>query len=82
MKVNQAVAEAQRWPAFEALEQNLREARRVAAKTRNAAEDAADEALLTIRRHPVRAVGAAAVAGTFFGAALGFAAWWVFRTRQ
>lgn len=82
MNVKQAVAEAQRWPAFEALEENLRDARRVAAKTRHAAEDAAGEAVLTIRRHPVRAVGVAAVAGTIIGAALGFAAAWAFRTRQ
>lgn len=71
-----------RWPTRAALEANLREARRVATTARNAAEDAAADAALAIRRHPLRVVaGAAAVTG-IAGVLVGFGAGWCARTRR
>jgi ElaB/YqjD/DUF883 family membrane-anchored ribosome-binding protein len=70
-----------RWPAGQAFEENLREARRAVATVRHAAEDAAVDAELRIRRHPFRAVGAAVVVGAVGGALVGFGAGWLARTR-
>jgi ElaB/YqjD/DUF883 family membrane-anchored ribosome-binding protein len=68
--------EACRWPAAHAFEENLREARRAVTTVRHAAEDAIAEGELKIRRHPLRAVGAAVVAGAVGGALVGFGAGW------
>jgi ElaB/YqjD/DUF883 family membrane-anchored ribosome-binding protein len=70
-----------RWPAAQAFDENLREARRVVTTVRHAAEDAAADAGLRIRRHPLRAVGAAVVVGAVGGALVGFGAGWFARTR-
>ena len=71
-----------RWPAREALEENLREVRRAASTARHAAEDAVAQTALNIRRHPLRSVaGAAAVAGAA-GMLLGFGVGWFARTRR
>lgn len=69
------------WPAREALEENLREVRRVATTARHAAEDAVAEAALNIRRHPLRAVGGAAVVAGIAGMLVGFGAGWYTRAR-
>ena len=83
-----ATAQAERvtvpgsWPTREALEENLREVRRVATTARHAAEDAVGQAALNIRRHPLRALaGVAAVAG-IAGVLVGFGAGWCARTRR
>ena len=71
-----------RWPTREALEENLREVRRVATTARQAAEDTVAEAALNIRRHPLRAIAGAAVAAGIAGIVLGFGAGWFARTRR
>jgi hypothetical protein len=67
---------------MESVEENLRQARRVVNATRHAAEDAATEAALRIRRHPLTAVGAAVVAGAIAGGLIGFGAAWFARSRR
>ena len=75
------VTEPCRWPTMDAVEENLRQARRVVTTARHAAEDAVTEAALNIRRHPLQAVGAAVVAGAVAGALAGFSAGWFARRR-
>jgi ElaB/YqjD/DUF883 family membrane-anchored ribosome-binding protein len=70
-----------RWPTIESVEENLRQAREAVNTARHAAEDAMGEATQDIRRHPLRAVGAAAIAGLFAGAFVGFGAGWFARKR-
>lgn len=70
-----------RWPTAEGVEENLREVRRAVTQVRHAAEDAAAEAALTIRRHPLRAVGTSAFVGAAIGAVIGFGAGWFARRR-
>jgi ElaB/YqjD/DUF883 family membrane-anchored ribosome-binding protein len=81
--VNEAFAATEpcRWPAFETFEEKLRDAQQRVRMARHGAEDAVAEAVLTIRRHPLRAVGAGAVIGAGVGALVGFAAGWFARTR-
>ena len=76
------VTEPGRWPTREALEENLREVRRVATTARHAAEDAVAETALNIRRHPLRAVAGAALAAGIAGMLVGFGAGWCARTRK
>jgi hypothetical protein len=71
-----------RWPTREALQENLREVRRVATTARDAAEDAVGEAALNISRHPLRAVAGVAVVAGFAGLLVGFGAGWWARTRR
>lgn len=70
--------EPRTWPTIESVEENLRQARRAVNTARHAAEDAASEAALKIRRHPLRAVGAAVTFGMIVGGlvGLGAAAFW------
>jgi ElaB/YqjD/DUF883 family membrane-anchored ribosome-binding protein len=74
-------AEPCRWPTIESVEENLRRAREAVNTARHAAKDATGEATQNIRRHPIRAVGAAAIAGLFAGALVGFGAGWCARKR-
>lgn len=60
------------WPTREAIEQNLREVRRVATAARHEAEDTVAEAALNIRRHPLRAVAGAAIVAGAAGIVFGF----------
>jgi ElaB/YqjD/DUF883 family membrane-anchored ribosome-binding protein len=71
-----------RWPTIESVEENLRQARRVVNTARHAAEGAAGEAELNIRRYPLQAVGAAIVVGVVVGSAFGFGVGWFARTRR
>jgi ElaB/YqjD/DUF883 family membrane-anchored ribosome-binding protein len=71
-----------RWPTMESVEDRLRQARRAANTARHAAEDAASEAALNIRRHPLTAVGAAAAVGALAGGLVGFGAGWFMRKRR
>ena len=76
-------AEPCRWPTLESVEENLRQAREAANSARHAAEDAMGEAAQNIRRHPLRVVGATAIAGVFVGVLIGFGAgWFVARKRR
>jgi ElaB/YqjD/DUF883 family membrane-anchored ribosome-binding protein len=60
-------------PLRAAVEANIRDVRRAVVAGRHAAEDAAAEATLHVRRHPLVSVGAAAAIGTVFGCLVGFA---------
>ena len=71
-----------RWPTREALEENLREVRRVATTAHHAVEDAVAEAALNIRRHPLRAVAGTAVVAGVAGLLVGFGAGWFARMRR
>lgn len=70
------------WPTMASIEENLREARRAVNAARHAAEDAVSEAELKIRRHPLTAVGAAAVAGAIAGGVVGLGAAWYGKHRR
>ena len=70
-----------RWPTIESVEEDLRRAREAVNTARHAAKDAMGEATQNISRHPIRAVGAAAIAGLFAGALVGFGAGWFARKR-
>jgi ElaB/YqjD/DUF883 family membrane-anchored ribosome-binding protein len=59
-------------PALEAIEANVRDARRAVVAGRQAVEDCTDEATLQVRRHPFMAVGLAVGVGTLFGCLAGF----------
>ena len=60
---------------------DLRQARHAVNTARHATEDAMGEAAQNIRRHPFRAVGAAAVVGVVAGALVGFGVGRFARTR-
>ncbi len=74
-------AEPCRWPTIESVEENLRQARHAVNTARHATEDAMGEAAQNIRRHPLRAVGVAAVVGVVAGALVGFGVGRFARTR-
>jgi ElaB/YqjD/DUF883 family membrane-anchored ribosome-binding protein len=59
-------------PAFDKLDETVRQGRRVVGRGQHAAEDAAAAAALRVRRHPVSAVMIAAGIGTVAGALMGF----------
>lgn len=63
-------------PAFEAVEANVRDARRAVEDSRRAAEDFIDETTLQVRRHPLGSIALAAAAGALAGGVLGFALGW------
>ncbi len=60
-------------PALEALEDNLRQARRVVAAGRHTAEEVMVKAAREVKRHPMRAVAVTAGVGAAVGCAIGFA---------
>ena len=55
-------------------EEKLEQGRRLIAKGRRAAEEGVDDAVLQIRRHPIRFVAAATAIGALVGCVVGFAA--------
>ncbi len=59
-------------PALEAIEANVRDARRAVVAGRQAVEDGADEATAQVRRHPFMAVAVAVGVGTLLGCLVGF----------
>ena len=63
-------------PAFESLEQNVRDARRAMAHGRRVADDFVDGATLQVRRHPLSSTAFAATAGMLAGCVMGFALGW------
>lgn len=68
-------------PALDTLDETMRQGRRVIARGQRAVEDAADEAVLTIRRRPLSAVMVAAGAGVLAGALIGFGLGWLTRDK-
>lgn len=60
-------------PALEAVEVNVRDARRAVEHGRRAAEDFIDDTTLQVRRHPFGSIALAATAGALTGCVLGFA---------
>jgi hypothetical protein len=69
-----------RWPALDAMEENLREVRHAVTNARHAAEEFATDAADGVRRHPFRFLGGAALSGAFVGMLVGFGAAWFART--
>ena len=70
------------WPAFDSVEEGTRRVRRALVDARHKAEDAATDARLTVRRHPLTAVGAGMATGAVLGAAVGFVFAWFARTHE
>jgi ElaB/YqjD/DUF883 family membrane-anchored ribosome-binding protein len=60
-------------PALEALEENVREARRAMTNGRHAVEDFVTGTGLQVRRHPLSALAVTAGAGALAGYLIGFA---------
>jgi hypothetical protein len=69
------------FPTREAIDEKLQAARRVVNIARETAEDVAADTAQTVRRHPLRAVGGAMVAGALAGAFVGVFAGWFMRPR-
>lgn len=63
-------------PALEALEKNVRQARRAVVEGKHAAEDFVATTALQIRRQPLTAVALAAGAGAAVGCLIGFVFGW------
>jgi hypothetical protein len=63
-------------PTFESMNGHLRDARRKVTAGRHAAEDFAADTALKVRRHPLRAVSVAMVAGAVVGSLVGFGTAW------
>jgi ElaB/YqjD/DUF883 family membrane-anchored ribosome-binding protein len=59
-------------PALDTLADTVRQGRRAFARSQHAAEDAADAAVLQIRRRPLSAVMIAAGVGALAGGLIGF----------
>ena len=71
-----------RWPTREELEEQFRHARRAVTHARRSAEDLAVGTVSTVRRHPLRSVGAAMMAGALAGSAVGLFAGLFMRRRR
>jgi hypothetical protein len=69
------------WPTLDTVEEGARRVRRALVDARHAAEDAAADARLTVRRHPIASVAAGAAAGAVLGAAFGAAVTFFTRRR-
>lgn len=69
------------WPTLESIEEAVRTARRAMSTARTTTEDFVDQASLTVRRHPLIAVGVAAGAGLVTGCVFGFVGAWFARRR-
>lgn len=67
------------WPSLESMEEGIRAARKAAVAARHAGEDFTAEAVLNIRKHPLRAVGVALAAGVVVGSVAGLCAGWCAR---
>jgi hypothetical protein len=71
-----------RWPTREEVEAKLRDARQAVTSVRHSAEDLAAETASTVRRHPLRSVGAAMLAGAVAGSVVGMGAGFFMRPRR
>jgi ElaB/YqjD/DUF883 family membrane-anchored ribosome-binding protein len=63
-------------PAREAVEQNVRDARRTIARGRRAAEDFVDDTTRRVRRSPLTSMAFAVSVGVLAGGMVGFALGW------
>ena len=70
------------WPKREQVEEKLRDARRAVTNARHSAEDLAADTASTVRRHPLRSVGAAMFAGAVAGSVVGLCAGFFMRPRR
>lgn len=70
------------WPTREEVEETLRAARRAMTSARHSAEDLAADAVSTVRRHPLRSIGAAMFAGAVAGSVVGLGAAFFMRPRR
>jgi len=70
------------WPTLDAVEEGTRRARRAFVDVRHKAEDAAADARLTVRRHPLAAVAAGVATGALLGGVCGFFVAWFAPTRE
>ena len=71
-----------RWPTREELTEKLHAARRAAATARDTAEGVTADAVAKVRRHPLRALGAAMIGGAVIGSAAGLFAGFFMRPRR
>lgn len=71
-----------KWPTREEIEESVRAARRAMTSARNTAEDVASDAVAKVRRHPLRALGAAMIGGAVIGSAAGLFAGFFMRPRR
>jgi hypothetical protein len=71
-----------RWPTREEITERMRTAQRAVSTARNTAEDAVADTVSKVRQHPLRAVGAAMVAGAAAGSVLGLCVAWFMRPRR
>jgi len=69
------------WPTFESVKDSVRGAHRAVGAVRHATEPFAADAVLKVRRYPLRAVGIAIVAGAVAGSLVGFGFGWFVRSR-
>jgi hypothetical protein len=67
-ELRQAFPEGFTWPSRRQIEERVRLARRAMNDARHSAEDFAADATVTVRRHPLTSVAAAAGAGVLLGA--------------
>ena len=67
-ELRQAFPEGFTWPSRRQIEERMRTARRAIEDARHSAEDLAADATVTVRRHPLTSVAAAAGAGVLLGA--------------
>jgi hypothetical protein len=70
------------FPTRETIDEKLQAARRVVNIARETAEDVAADTAQTVRRHPLRALGAAMAAGAVVGAFVGAGAAWLMQPRR
>jgi hypothetical protein len=69
------------WPAFDAMEDKVAEARCATGAALHAARRVAADAMSMVRRHPLRALGVALAAGVVAGSLVGLGAGWAGRFR-
>lgn len=68
-------------PAFDTLDETIRQGKRAMVRGQHAAEDAAAAATLVVRHRPLSAVMVAAGAGALAGGLVGFGLGWLARSR-
>jgi len=68
-------------PAFDKVDETLRQGRLVVARAQHATEDGVDAAIRQVQHHPLQTVALATGAGVLLGSVMGFAlGWWARRS--
>lgn len=80
--IQQKQSAACRWPTRQEVEETFRDARRAVTHARHSAEDLAAGTASTVRRHPLRSVGAAMFAGAVAGSVVGLCGGFFMRPRR